>query len=100
MLLGLGADFDITPETRVSVNANQLWFDDTSVLEAARNQGNIDREIGTDLSLSIVWRPLMIQNVVFRLSGAALLPGDGFEDLFGSNESAPLSILANMVLTY
>ena len=82
MLLGLGADFDITPETRVSVNANQLWFDDTSVLEAARNQGNIDREIGTDLSLSIVWRPLMIQNVVFRLSGAALLPGDGFEDLF------------------
>jgi hypothetical protein len=100
VLLGLGADFDITPETRVSVNANQLWFDDTSVLEAARNQGNIDREIGTDLSLSIVWRPLMIQNVVFRLSGAALLPGDGFEDLFGSNESAPLSILANMVLTY
>ncbi|NBQ12983.1 MAG: hypothetical protein EBU29_13300, partial [Gammaproteobacteria bacterium] len=83
-----------------SVNANQLWFDDTSVLEAARNQGNIDREIGTDLSLSIVWRPMMIQNVVFRLSGAALLPGDGFEDLFGSNESAPLSILANMVLTY
>ncbi|MGA1041848.1 MAG: hypothetical protein ACO311_07570, partial [Burkholderiaceae bacterium] len=41
ILLGLGADFDLTPETRVSVNANQLWFDDTSVLEAARNQGNI-----------------------------------------------------------
>ncbi len=100
ILLGLGMDFDITPETRISVNANQLWFDDTSVLEAARNQGNIRREIGTDISLSLVWRPLMSQNIVFRFSAAALLPGDGFEDLFGRSESTPISILGNMVLTF
>ena len=66
--------FDITPETRVSVNANQLWFDDTSVLEAARTRGNIDREIGTDLSLSIVWRPLTFRTSCFVCPGQRFFP--------------------------
>jgi hypothetical protein len=47
-LLGLGADFDLTPESRVSANLNQLWFDDAATLEVARNQGPIDRSIERD----------------------------------------------------
>jgi hypothetical protein len=35
----IGADFDLTPQSRLSVNVNQLWFDDTEMLEVARNQG-------------------------------------------------------------
>ncbi|MEE4302493.1 MAG: hypothetical protein V2J24_23840, partial [Pseudomonadales bacterium] len=69
-------------------------------VEAVRNQGNIDEDIGIDMSVSLIWRPTMIQNVVFRLSGAALLPGDGFEDLFGRDERVPYSVLANLTLTY
>ena len=38
ILLGVGADFDVLPELRLSVNANYLWFDDTAVLEALRKQ--------------------------------------------------------------
>ncbi|MCI5045453.1 MAG: hypothetical protein MRY72_12210, partial [Aquisalinus sp.] len=33
ILLGAGADFDVTPPLRVSLNANHLWFEDTSSLE-------------------------------------------------------------------
>ncbi|HSG89980.1 MAG TPA: hypothetical protein VLA56_12265 [Pseudomonadales bacterium] len=99
-LLGIGGDFDVTPETRVSFNANELWFDDTAVVETVRNQGNVDSHIGTDLSLSVIYRPFMTQNVVFRLSGAVLLPGDGFKDLYGRDEATPYSVLANLVLMY
>ena len=98
-LIGAGADFDLTPESRISVNLNQLWFDDTSSLELARNQAPIDREIGQDLSVAWIWRPYMQQNLVFRLSGAVLNPGDGLADLYGDDDTY-YTVLANLVLTF
>jgi hypothetical protein len=102
-LIGVGTDLDITPEIRVSTNFNRLDFVDTSNLEFLRNQGDIDRGIGWDLSAALIWRPLFIQNVVFRLSGAMLVPDDGFKELFETSDDENdlfYSILANLVLTY
>lgn len=98
VLLGVGADFDVTPKVRVSVNINQLWFDETAVLEAARNQGEIASDIGQDLSLSMIYRPLTSQNIIVRLSASALNPGQGYKDLYGSE--LPYSFLANLILSY
>ena len=98
-LIGVGADFDLTPESRVSLNLNQMWFDDTAVLEVARNQAPIDREIGTDLSVAWIWRPFMTQNIVVRLSGALLEPGSGLEDLYGERDPF-YTVLGNVILTY
>ncbi|WP_324828432.1 hypothetical protein [Qipengyuania zhejiangensis] len=102
MLLGGGADFDLTPEIRVSANANHLWFQNTATLEALRNEGSIPKDIGWDLSAAAIWRPKATQNIVVRLSGAALLSGAGFDDLFTSlgNPRAFYSALANVILTY
>lgn len=97
-LLGVGADFDITPETRLSFNVNKLGFEDTSSLEVARQVGDIDKDIGWDVSVAAIYRPFMTQNIVFRLSGAVLYPGDGFKQLYGGDES--YSVLANLILTY
>jgi hypothetical protein len=98
LLLGVGTDLDLTPRLRVSFNLNQLWFDDTAVLEAARNQGGIGKNIGQDLSASLIYRPFVSQNVVVRLAASALLPGDGYEALF--DDEVPYSILVNLVLAY
>ncbi|MGH8471860.1 MAG: hypothetical protein ACREVJ_05290, partial [Gammaproteobacteria bacterium] len=97
-LYGLGADFDILPELRVSTNFNKLYFDDTSVLETARNQARIDSDIGWDLSTAIIYRPYFTQNIVLRLSGAMLVPGQGFRDLFVDEIS--FSVLGNFVFTF
>jgi hypothetical protein len=100
-LLGAGADFDILPELRLSFNANYLRFNDTASLEAARQQGDISNSIGWDLSSALIWRPFLNQNVVFRLSGAVLLPGSGFNSLYDSkSEDYYYSVLGNLVLTY
>jgi len=45
LLLGGAEDVDVPEEHRVSVNLNQLWFEDTATLETARNQREIDDEI-------------------------------------------------------
>jgi hypothetical protein len=98
-LLGLGADADITPKLRASLHANQLFFVDTAVLEAARNQDEIRRRIGVDISLSLFYRPFTSQNVVLRAAGSLLVPQQGYKDLFGSDE-IPYSIFANVILAY
>ena len=97
-LLGVGADFDVLPELRVSANLNHLAFADTRVLQVARAQANIDKDIGWDASLSLIYRPLMSQNIILRLSGAVLLPGTGFKQLYGDDKS--YSILGNVILAY
>ena len=99
-LLGVGSDFDLTPRSRLSGNLNELWFDNTATLETARQQGSIARNIGTDASIAWICRPFFTQNIVLRLSGAALFPGTGFKDLYGTDRSVYYSVLANVILTY
>ncbi|WP_250893837.1 hypothetical protein [Croceibacterium selenioxidans] len=102
MLLGVGADFDLTPEVRLSGNANHLWFENTSTLQALRMEGSIPKSIGWDLSAAGIWRPKATQNLVFRLSAATLIAGDGFRDLFDNTDGskAYYSVLANAIVSY
>lgn len=102
LLVGAGFDFDLTPEFRLTGNANHLWFENTASLENLRIEGTIPKEIGYDLSVSAIWRPKANQNIVARLSAATLIAGDGFQDLFDNlgNQDEFFSILANVTLTY
>lgn len=101
-LVGVGADFDVLPELRLSTSINHLSFVETESLEVLRMDGSIDKEIGWDVSAAATYRPGFIQNFVFRLSGAALAPGDGFKDLFDNNKGDDFyySVLFNATLSY
>lgn len=102
ILLGAGADFDLTPKFRFSVNANHLWFENTAVLEALRTEGSIPKSIGWDLSAATIYRPKMVQNAVFRLSAAVFDPDKGFGDLFTNSggDDRYYSVLFNAILTF
>lgn len=97
-LLGVGMDMEVLPQLSFSMNANYLQFDTTEVLEVARQQANIDKEIGLDVSAAFIWRPLNSQNIVLRLSYARLFTGNGYEQLFGKGDVD--SLLLNIILTY
>ncbi len=108
MLAGFGTDLDILPELRLSTNVNYLRFAETAPLEFLRHTQNIRNSIGYDLSAALTYRPLFSQNVILRLSGAVLLPGDGLRDLYNTKTGqGPFgsgnflySVLANVIVTY
>ncbi len=98
-LFGLGADFDITPQLRLIANVSKLSFSDTSSLEVLRNQGDIDTDIGVDVSASLQYRPFMSQNIVLNASFASLRPGKGYKQLFDADETQ-YSVLLNLLMSF
>jgi hypothetical protein len=100
-LIGIGADLDLTPRWRLIGNLNELWFANTTPLSVLRNQGTIDRSIGTDLSAAVQFRPLFNQNIVLNASAAVLFPGKGMKQLYDVDSGrTQYSILFNVLLTY
>jgi len=101
LLVGAGADADLTPQVRLIGNLSYLRFGDTTVLGVLRNQAAPSREIGWDVSAAVQWRPFMSQNVVFNFSAAALLPGRGLKQLYDEGQRGPqYSVLGNLLLTF
>ena len=82
-LVNLGMDFEVTPKMKIVSNVNYLWFDTTKVLETYTFQSDIGRDIGTDISLGMEYRPLQNDNVIFLLGSAVLIPAGGMRDLYG-----------------
>jgi len=84
LLFNLGFDADITPKLRLVANANYLMFDKTQVLETFTFQGGIDKRIGLDLSAGFEWRPFHNDNMIMLFGASALVPDQGFKDLYRS----------------
>ena len=111
-LLNAGMDFEITPKVKAITNANLLWFNKTQTLERFVFQDNIDNHIGTDLSLGFEYRPLLSDNVIVVGGVSTLIPGQGFDDLFGVTDPVSVAntqpgkadtlraMFLNVVLTY
>jgi hypothetical protein len=68
------------------------------VIDAARAQSGVPKHIGEDLSVSLIYRPLMSQNIVLRTSYARLIAARGFDALFP--HANPNYFLLNAVFAY
>jgi len=88
LLLGVGAEADLTPKLRAFANANYLWFDTTDPIKTLLVTNQAGRNIGADLSLGIQWRPFLISNVVISAGCGFLLPGGGYRDIYATTEPA------------
>jgi hypothetical protein len=81
-LLGVGADVEVTPKLRASLNVNALRFHHTRALELLLFQKGIRPDIGIDYSLGLRWRPFLIENVVVTFGASALMLGNGLRDVY------------------
>lgn len=97
-LIGLGTDLDFSPALRLSFDANHLWFDQTATLTDVLGQAIPGRDIGTDVSFDLFYRPLDSQNIILRWTAARLLASPDTRVLTGG--SAPFSAFFNLILTY
>lgn len=98
ILAGIGADFDLLPQLRLAMNLNDLSFVDPQVIDVARSQGGVPKHIGEDASVSLIYRPLMTQNIVLRASYARLISSRGYDALFPKTD--PYYALLNAVFAY
>ncbi|MCA1631131.1 MAG: carboxypeptidase-like regulatory domain-containing protein [Acidobacteria bacterium] len=86
-----GIDAEVTQRIKAIFNANYLRFHRTESLEYLLHQNQIRKEIGWDLSLGVVYRPLLINNVQFAFGASTLKPGRGFRDIYtDSTRNCPL----------
>ena len=81
-IFNVGVDAELTQLIKVIANANYMRFDRTESLEYVLFQPGVRHEIGTDLSLGVVYRPLLINNVTFTFGGNLFLAGRGFRDIY------------------
>ena len=82
LILGLGTEMDLTPKLRAFVNANYIRFMETDPLKTALFTDKIDREVGWDLSIGFQYRPLLTDNIIISAGFGALIPGQGFRDIY------------------
>lgn len=83
-MVNAGADFNITPTLRAVTNVNYMRFNHTEPLQLLLFQSNIDRSIGTDYSVGVIYRPPLTENMVITSGVAALTPGTGLRQIYTS----------------
>jgi len=94
ILVNLGADLNLTPKLRAFVNTNYLRFDHTEPLELLLFQRSIDHSIGTDFGAGVEYRPPLSENIVLRGGASALVPGEGFKQIY--NGQVLFSLFTNI----
>jgi hypothetical protein len=78
--LHAGLEAEVTPKLRTLLNASYLRFATVQPLEHFLQQPKIGHDIGYDLSLGLVYRPLLNNNIILTGGLAAFIPGGGFRD--------------------
>jgi hypothetical protein len=94
MVFNLGADFTLTPKLRAFAHTNYLRFDRTEPLELLLFQRPIDHSIGTDFGAGVEYRPPLTENIVIRTGVSALVPGQGFKEIY--NGEVLFSLFGNV----
>jgi hypothetical protein len=98
ILFNLGLDAEVTPKLRIFANASYLEFADPSALRDILLDDKISRSIGVDLSLSAQYRPFHNNNCIITGGIGALLPADGFDQIYF--DETVFSTFISMTLTY
>ena len=99
ILANVGLDAEITPKVRVSLNANSIWMADTATVELVLNQPGIDHHLGCEGNISVQYRPLLNNNIIFTAGGSVFFPGDGFKDIYEDDTTLWQTFVA-VTLTY
>jgi len=78
----LGIDADVTPKLRSFFNANYIRLAETDTIKSALLTDQAGNEIGFDISLGVQYRPLLTDNIIVSAGFGALIPGQGFKDIY------------------
>ncbi|MBI3665831.1 MAG: carboxypeptidase regulatory-like domain-containing protein [Acidobacteria bacterium] len=81
-LYNAGADLDLTPKMRVSLNENLVRFHHTAPLELLLFQKPVHAGIGSDSSIGASYRPTLSDNIIFTGGVSVFSPFRGFREIY------------------
>lgn len=88
-----GVDAEVTQRIKAIFNANYLRFHRTESLKYILFDPAIRHEIGYDLSLGVIYRPLLINNLTFTFGGNLFKAGKGFRDIYTDrSQNCPIPV--------
>ena len=98
-LITTGLDVEVTPRLKAVFTGNYIRLATTEAVEQVLFQGNIDKELGFDLSVGLRYRPFLTNNVVLVGGAAGFIPGKGFKDIYEDGD--PLyHLFTNLILQF
>lgn len=85
VIVGYGADAEVTPKLKAFLNVNYIWTATTASTRQALFTNHASNEIGLDCSLGFQLRPFLTDNVIFTAGVGFLVPGAGYKDIYRAN---------------
>lgn len=85
IIVGYGADVDVTPKVKAFANVNYIWTATTAPTRQVLFTNHAGTDIGLDVSVGVQMRPLLTDNLIFTAGLGVLVPGSGYEDIYRAN---------------
>ncbi len=85
IIVGYGADVDVTPKVKAFANVNYVWTATTEPTRRVLFTNHASTDIGLDVSIGVQMRPLLTDNVIVSMGLGVLLPGSGYKDIYRAN---------------
>lgn len=95
----IGLDVEVTPRLKAIFTGNYIRLDAVEPIEEVLFQDGIRKELGTDLSVGLRYRPFLNNNMVIVGGAAAFIPGQGFKDIYESGDTL-YHVFTNLILQF
>ena len=85
LILGFGADMELTPKLKAFTNVNYIWLVEPASIRVALQTDRVRNDLGLDASFGFKYRPFLTDNVVVSLGMGFFFPGGAYRDMYRSN---------------
>lgn len=98
-LVSLGLDIDVTPRLKAILTGNYIRMDKTESVEAVLFQGDIDKDLGTDLSIGLKYRPVLNNQWIVVGGIAGFIPASGWKAIY-EKDNPLYQVFTNVILQF
>ena len=85
LILGIGADMDITPKLKAFANLNYIWLAEPASVKVALQTDRVRNDLGLDASFGFKYRPFLTDNIIISAGTGFFFPGGGYRDMYRTN---------------
>ncbi|MEO6786668.1 MAG: hypothetical protein ABI318_11090 [Chthoniobacteraceae bacterium] len=88
VIVGIGADMDVTPKLKAFTNVNYIWLAEPASIQVALQTDRVRNDLGLDASFGFKYRPFLTDNIVISAGMGFFFPGGAYRDMYRSNTVA------------